>query len=227
MVMCNFWLLFVIDNCRVMCSGDMTLKECIELILFFFFLVEVQSQTVPYITFLGTILPNHSYVDLSQVGRDRKGNDSDTVQCHTDLITCCRVEQGIHRGDWFAPGNDTRLTFYSDGEDIFEDRQAQVVHIRRRNNAAGPSGIYRCVVATNAVHNDSDGFIGEIAYVGVYANGGKYIAVNTYSVWPQTVPYTSKVHMQKLYATINMQYELWNSLMCMHYSISVSCWHVL
>ena len=170
--MCNCWLLFVIDNCRVMCLEVMTLKKCIELILFLFFLVEVQSQTVPYITFLGTILLNHSYVDLSLVGNYRSENN--TLQCHTDLATCCRVEHGIHRGDWFAPGSDTRLPFYREGGDIFEDRQAQVVHLRRRHNPIGPSGIYRCVVATNATHNDSNGFIGEIVYVGVYANGGKY-----------------------------------------------------
>ena len=48
-------------------------------------LVEVQSQTVPYVTFLGNPLSNHSYVDLSQVGNNWFGNDSDTVQCHTDL----------------------------------------------------------------------------------------------------------------------------------------------
>ena len=54
-------------------------------------LVEVQSQTVPYVTFLGNPLANHSYVNLSQVGNDRTGNDSDTVQCHTDLMTCCRL----------------------------------------------------------------------------------------------------------------------------------------
>ena len=134
-------------------------------------LVEVQSQTVPYVTFLGNHLPNHSYVDLSQVGNNRTGSDSDTVQCHTDLSTCCRGSVGIHRGDWFPPGSDTRLTFYSDGDDIYEDRQAQVVHIRRRNNPTGPSGIYRCVIATNAVHDDSDESVGETVYVGLYGNG--------------------------------------------------------
>ena len=134
-------------------------------------LVEVQSQTVPYVTFLGNPLPNHSYVDLSQVGNNRTVSDSDTVQCHTDLSTCCGFSVGIHRGDWFPPGSDTRLTFYSDGDDIYEDRQAQVVHIRRRNNATGPSGIYRCVIATNAVHDDSDESVGETVYVGLYSNG--------------------------------------------------------
>ena len=136
-------------------------------------LVEVQSQTeYPHISFLGTILPNHSYVDFSQVGEDRSGSDSNTVQCHTDLSTCCRSNQGIHRGDWFAPGSDTRLPWYSEPGDIYEDRQNMVVHIRRRNNGTRPSGMYRCIVATNAVHNDSDQSVGETVYVGLYGSGG-------------------------------------------------------
>ena len=135
-------------------------------------LVEVQSQTVPYISFLGNSLPTHSYVNLSQVGNDRFDPDTDTVQCHTDLSTCCRDEQGPHIGDWFAPGSDTRLPFSAEGGDIYESRQAQVVHIRRRNNSTGPSGIYRCVIATNAVHDDSDRSVGETVYVGLYHNGG-------------------------------------------------------
>ena len=141
-------------------------------------LVEVQSQTAPYITFLGNTLSNHSYVDLSQVGDDRTGSDSDTVQCHTDLMTCCRGSVGIHRGDWFPPGSDARLPFSGDASGctcMYEDRQTQVVHIRRRNNATGPSGIYYCVIATNAVHNDSDQSVGETVYVGLYygSGGGK------------------------------------------------------
>ena len=136
-------------------------------------LVEVQSQTeYPYISFMGNNLSNHSYVDLSLVGENRFDPDSDTVQCHTNLSTCCRSDHGIHRGDWFPPGNDTRLSFSGEGGDIYEDRQAQVVHIRRRNNPTGPSGIYRCVIPTNAVHNDSDQSVGETVYVGLYGSGG-------------------------------------------------------
>ena len=134
-------------------------------------LVEVQSQTVPYVTFLGNPLSNHSYVNLSQVGDDFSGSETDTVQCHTDLVSCCRGSVGIHRGDWFAPGSDTRLPFYSENgieADIYEDRRAQAVHIRRRNNPTGPSGIYRCVIATNDVHNDIDQSVGETVYVGLY-----------------------------------------------------------
>ena len=129
-------------------------------------LVEVQSQTVPYVTFLGNPLPNHSYVNLSQVGDDRSGPDNNTVQCHTDLYTCCRNTVGLHRGDWFAPGSNTRLPFY--GDDIYMDRQDMIVHLGCRNNPTGPTGIYRCVIATNAVHNDSDRSVGETVYVGLY-----------------------------------------------------------
>ena len=53
-----------------------------------------------------------------------------------------------------------------------EDRRSQVVHIRHRNNPTGPSGIYRCVIPTNAVHDDSDPSVGETVYVGLYGNGG-------------------------------------------------------
>ena len=52
-------------------------------------LVEVNSQTFPYVSFLGQTLANHSYVNFSLVGP--LSNGSDSVQCHTDLTTCCRV----------------------------------------------------------------------------------------------------------------------------------------
>ena len=136
-------------------------------------LVEVQSQTeYPYLTFRGNNLPNHSYVDITEVGQDRLGSDSDTVQCHTDLVTCCSDLMELPPGDWFPPGSDTGLGTYFTGGDMFQDRDPQVVHLRRRNSATGPTGIYRCFIATNATHNDSDGSVGETLYVGLYGSGG-------------------------------------------------------
>ena len=152
-------------------------------------LVEVQSQTVPYVTFLGNTLSNHSYVDLSQVGDDYIGSNSDTVQCHTDLSTCCHSDQGFHRGDWFPPGSEMRMPFHGEeGSDIYEDRQERVVHIRRRNNANGPTGIYRCVIATLAVHNDSDQSVGETVYVGLYygSERGRWLYVLYTCNWAAT-----------------------------------------
>ena len=51
-------------------------------------LVEVHSQTFPYISFNGTTLVSHSYVDLSLVGNDTRvpGSGSESVQCITDLV---------------------------------------------------------------------------------------------------------------------------------------------
>ena len=144
-------------------------------------LVEVQSQTeYPYLTFRGNNLPNHSYVDITRVGDERDGSDSDTVQCHTDLVTCCSDNDKLPRGDWFAPGSDTKLRRPGGEGDMFQDRNSQVVHLGRKKNANGPTGIYRCVIATNnTIHNDSDGSVGETLYVGLYGSGGG-MKQNTY-----------------------------------------------
>ena len=132
-------------------------------------LVEVQSY--PYLIFRGKNLPDHSYVDITRVSGDRFGSDSTTVQCHTDLSTCCYDDQEVPRGDWFAPGSDTRLGIDNQPGNMYQSRLTQVVHLRRRNKANGPTGIYRCVIATNAVHDDSDGSVGETLYVGLYGSG--------------------------------------------------------
>ena len=132
-------------------------------------LVEVHCLTAPYVTFMGNIVPSHGYVDLSQVGSDASGSDS--VQCHTDLTTCCGGPQGWHRGDWYFPDG-TRLPFSGSG-DIFEGRTAQRVELRRRNNASSPVGIYRCNIPTVAVHVDGGNSLRDTVYVGLYtASGG-------------------------------------------------------
>ena len=131
-------------------------------------MVEVHSQTFPYVTFSGQILADHSYVDLSLVGDDASG--SDTVQCHTDLSSCCSGGQGSHRGDWWFP-NGTRLPFSGD---IHERRDSRRVHLRRRNSPTSPVGIYRCKIPTIAVHDDNDISVRATVYVGLYtASGGK------------------------------------------------------
>ena len=129
-------------------------------------LVEVHSQTVPYVSFMGTNLPNHSYVDLTLVGGARDGSDG--VQCHTDLLTCCNATQGADRGDWYFP-NGSRLNLNKESIDIYESREVQQVVLHRRNSS-DTSGIYRCTVEINAVHNDSGR---GTVYVGMYASGGE------------------------------------------------------
>ena len=139
-----------------------------SLLLLLLFLEEVRSQqTFPYVSFMGQALADHSYVDLSTVGS--ASDNSDGVVCHTDLSTCCSGSQGFHRGNWSFPGG-TPLPFIGP---IYLGRTAQRVTIRR-TTATGPTGIYRCRIATNAVHSDNDEYMGETVYVGLYpASGGK------------------------------------------------------
>ena len=142
------------------------------LLLLLLFLVEVHSQqTFPYVSFMGPALADHSYVNLSTVGS--AGDNSDSVVCHSDLGTCCGGGQGFHRGNWYFPDG-TVLPFIGNNNPIALGRAAQIAIIRRTNDATGPTGIYRCRIATVAVHSDTDQSVGETVYVGLYpADGGK------------------------------------------------------
>ena len=144
----------------------------VPLLLLLLFLVEVRSQTFPYVSFnlTGPALANNSYVDLSTVGS--AGDNSDSVVCHTDLSSCCSGSQGFHRGNWSFP-DWTVLPFAGPSVPIALGRAAQRAIIRR-TTATGPTGIYRCRIATIAVHSDTDQSVGETVYVGLYpADGGK------------------------------------------------------
>ena len=134
-----------------MCHGTLIL-------LFSFLLVEVQcQQTYPYVSFMGEILANNSYVNISLAG-----SGSESVQCHTDLSTCCSGAQGSHRGDWYFPSGE-RLPFRGDG-DIYEIRTSQKVEFHHNTNNT-PIGIYRCDIETVAVHSNDN--MRETVYVGL------------------------------------------------------------
>ena len=140
-------------------------------------LVEVHSQTeYPYISFMGETLPNHTYVNLSLVGN----SGSDSVQCHTDLETCCSYQQDNgtnrvhHRGNWHRPGSDMRLPYVYESGDIYEEHRYRQTELHRRNNAISPTGIYRCFIPTNAVHDDNSQSVKAIVYLGLYTSGGTY-----------------------------------------------------
>ena len=145
------------------------------LLLLLSFLEEVhsQQQTFPYVSFglTGQALADHSYVNLSTVGN--ANNNSDSVVCHTDLSTCCSGSQGFHRGGWYFPDG-TVLPFAGNSVPIGLGRGSMIAVIRRTNDATEPTGIYRCRIATIAVHDDTDISVGETVYVGLYpADGGK------------------------------------------------------
>ena len=137
------------------------------LLILLWSLVEVHSQTAPYVSFMGETLPNHSYVDLSLVGSFYSDGE---VVCHTDLTTCCYSGAGLDRGDWYFPNGD-RLPFPG-SHPLVERRYSQRVElIRGAVSGSALSGIYRCDIATRAV-NSNDNTARETVYVGLYGSGG-------------------------------------------------------
>ena len=143
----------------------------------------LSQHTVPYLSFMGQTLADHSWVDISQVG-----SGSNSVQCHTDLSTCCSGQQGSHRGDWYFPNGD-RLPL-PDGSDIVESRLAQRVDLRR-NSGTEPTGIYHCDIETDVVH-DND--MRETVYVGLYTSDGGIIS-NFRGKCKSLIAYHYRIHL--------------------------------
>ena len=159
----------------MMCSAAVSV-----LLFLIWSLVEVHSQTAPYLTFMGETLPDHSYVGLSALGDI--DNENDHVVCHTDLTSCCGGEGVNDRGFWYSPAG-TELPGVAGGtgaatNPIVLMRDIQIVRLIRGTGPGDvPSGLYRCIIETVA-DNDGPGSpspgngIGETLYVGVYSTGG-------------------------------------------------------
>ena len=145
-------------------------KWRLVLVLFAFLLWsvgEINCQSTAFISFRGDTLPNHSFVNLSQVGDAVDG--SNTLQCHSDLETCCSNAEGPHRGNWYFPsGFQVGLSEGVTG--LYVDQRSQRVDLRHGNRGImSPSGIYRCDIETRAANNG----IHETVYVGIYEDGGE------------------------------------------------------
>ena len=152
----------------------MRVTVLIVLLCFISDVVDVCSQTVPYISFMGTNLPNHSYINFTEVG-----DGSNCVQCHTDLITCCSEDQGLDRGDWYFPkGNRLPFAHNITTNGVFESREAQRVDLHVRGSPT--DGIYRCDIETNTTSNGNR----KTVYVGLYqSNRGQYMLDHVYSAY--------------------------------------------
>ena len=117
--------------------------------------VSCQVPVAPYITFKGQIVPNNSYVELSEVGR----TISDGVQCHSDLATCCNATYGAHRGRWFSP--------YA-SEDLAQENGFDQGLVSLHNHTVLRFGMYRCEIDTSASTQSSDTVPRPSVYVGLY-----------------------------------------------------------
>ena len=121
-----------------------------------------EGEEYPHVSFNGVVMANHNYVKLLLVNNTESGS----VQCHTDLSTCCRAARGA------SFPNGSVLNFISSGDDIYELRGPQRVDLQRRNNGSA-SGMYHCSIATVDNHNNDDTDRGHVC-VGLYDSGGQY-----------------------------------------------------
>ena len=87
-------------------------------------------------------------------------------------MTCCRnVHSPRHRGQWFFPNGVALRT----NESIYVIEEQQRVELRRANRATSPTGVYRCEIPTNAVHDNTDISVRAKVYVGLYTSAGNYL----------------------------------------------------
>ena len=131
--------------------------------------LEVNSQTFPLLTFGNDVIPNHGYVDLGLTGT----SFTSSIRCRTDLSSCCTSQQGDHRGQWYF-SNGQPVT-QSEDTDFYMREGFKAVDLRRRNSATSPTGIYRCEIPTNAVHDDTNTSVKASVYVGLYTSEGECI----------------------------------------------------
>ena len=128
------------------------------------------ADAVPYITFMGNRLPNHSFVNIEEFE-----NGINQLQCHTDLPSCCQNDdQGEIRqtGEWVLPnGQEVGPTT----GDYSVKTQAQRLDLCfDGDNGRRPAvGMYRCNIPTTAVNNEG-GTARETVYVGLYRNDCKF-----------------------------------------------------
>ena len=134
--------------------------------------LETDCQTFPRLSFGVNIaaIPNHGYVDLGMVGTSY----TNSVQCRTDLSTCCRSDRGIHRGKWYFPDGDLLQNSSGDG-DVYEFESVMRHYLRCRNSATSPTGIYRCEIPTIASHDENDTARATV-YVGLYTSEGNFVS---------------------------------------------------
>ena len=66
---------------------------------------------------------------------------------------------------------------------MYEGRGLQTVFLRR-TTAIAPTGIYRCGISTNAVHDDDDDDERATVYVGLYTTSGGKL-----SPWYMYIPH--------------------------------------
>ena len=124
-----------------LCSSSNTVS--VTLRIYTMFLSKMSSAGV-YLSLNATIIPDHGYVVISDIG----STDDTALICHTNRSADFTNYRGFHSGgDWFAP-DETTVSF--DGNDVpgFRRNRSPMIVRLLRNTATDPpsEGIYHCLV---------------------------------------------------------------------------------
>ena len=120
-------------------------------------------STGVYLSLNDDIIPNHGYVEISDVGST---NDTALI-CHTNRpATTTSLGYFNSRGDWFGPNG---MPIYSVGTDVpgFRRTRGPMMVRLLRNTATDPpfEGLYQCLVEDNTLTEQT-------VYVGLHNSGG-------------------------------------------------------
>ena len=116
------------------------------------------SSTDVYLSLNGEVIPNHGYVEISNIG----SSDTTALLCHTNRPSPPGSTNS--RGEWFAP--DGTEVGGLDSTDVpgFERNRSPMLVRLRRNSGTPDEGIYQCEM------NDATE-TPQIVYVGLYNTG--------------------------------------------------------
>ena len=125
--------------------------------------VEAHTQSV-FVRFNGTTVKNNSWIDFERI------EETQRLECFTDLNTCCSSNEGMAGRAWFLP-NGTELSQDGGREisafDVIAAAQRIDLRLTDATARSDPalSGIYECSIDTATGQRES-------VYVGIYYNSG-------------------------------------------------------
>ena len=123
------------------------------------YIVLLISSTDVYLSLNGEVIPNHGYVEISDIG----SSDTTALLCHTSRPPPLG---STNSGDWFTPDGDRVGGPGSTDVPGFErNRGPMVVRLRRSTSTTPDEGMYYCTVY------DVTGTL-QTVYVGLYNTGG-------------------------------------------------------
>ena len=112
-----------------------------------------------YLSLNGTIIPNHGYVAISDIG----STDESALLCHTNQPPA--PNKTTSGGDWFAPDETTRVE-ETIVPGLARNRGPMVVRLKRTTGSP-MAGIYKCTI------KQSKSDVLKNVHVGLYNNTNK------------------------------------------------------